>query len=198
MTATGLQYAIDKHIKLDINIDFHAPYVVIPYAGKYTGTENVLVVNLGRLKVYSFGVRSSIVDVQQLHRDGKDQAHILQFMRENCYDNFMLELMDLQILIAQSDEDWLKAIKESVTTKMHLLQPLSLKISLSKCLITDDPRLPQTKIRGELPSIDITISEARLLLLAALGTSIEFPSNDVLEPEPLTVSIISICMFHYV
>lgn len=189
MTATGLQYAIDKHIKIDLNIDFHAPYIVIPYGGKYSGVENVLVLNLGRLKVYSFGVRSSIIDVQQLHKEGKDQAYILQFMRENCYDNFMLELMDLQILIAQSDEDWMNSIKQSINSGMHLLEPLSLKVGLSKCLITDDPRLPHTKIKGELPSINVTISEARLLLLAALGTSIEFPSSNVPEEQPLAVSI---------
>lgn len=194
MTATGIQYAIDKHIKLDINIDLQAPYVIIPYGGKYTGVENVLVLNFGRLKVYSYGIRSSLVDVQRLHKEGKDQDYILEFMRENCYDNFMVELTDLQILVAQSDEDWLNTIKDSVHSGMHLLTPLSLKISLSKCLITDDPRLPQTKIRGELPSINITMSEARVLLLAALGTSIEFPSsgNDIPEPQPLSVSIISI------
>lgn len=189
MTATGIQYAMEKHIKLDLNIDFHAPYVVIPYGGKYTGAENVLVLNLGSLKVYSSGVRSSIVDVQRLHKEGKSQSAILQFMRDNCYDNFVLELKDLQVLIAQSDEDWMNSMKESVSSGMHLLQPLSLKIQLSKCLITDDPRLPHTKIKGELPSIDLTMSEARLLLLAALGSSIEFPSSDVSEPQPLTVSI---------
>lgn len=188
MTATGLQYAIDKHIKLDLNIDFRAPYVIIPYGGKYTGTENVLVLNLGRLKVYSVGTRSSIEDVQNLHKSGKAQSEILEFMRQNCYDNFILELKDLQILVAQSDENWLEAMKESTTSGMHLLQPLSLKISLSKCLITDDPRLPHTKIRGEMPSIDITMSDARLLLLAALGTSIDFPTSEVPEPQPLTVS----------
>lgn len=196
MTATGIQYAIDKHMKLDINIDFHAPYVVIPYRGKYTGAENVLVLNLGRLKIYSHGVRSSLADVQRLYKEGRDQSFILQFMRDNCYDNFILELKNLQILIAQSDEDWLKTIKESVHSGMHLLEPLSLKIKFSKCLITDDPRLSQTKIRGELPSINVTMTEARVLLLAALATSIEFPStSDVPEPQPLTVSIIGLLIW---
>lgn len=195
MTATGIQYAIDKHIKLDINIDLQAPYVIIPYGGKYTGTENVLVLNFGRLNVYSFGVRSSMADVHKLYKEGKDQAYILQFMRENCYDNFMVELNDLQILIAQSDEDWLTTIKDSVHSSMHLLTPLSLKISLSKCLITDDPRLPQTKIKGELPSLNVTMSEARVLLLAALGTSIEFPSSDDDIPELQTLNVSIILIF---
>lgn len=189
MTATGLQYAIDKHIKIDLNVDLHAPYIIIPYGGIYTGVENVLVVNLGRLKIYSFGERSSLIDVQKLHKEGRDQTEILDFMRDHCYDNFMLELMDLQILIAQSDEDWMNSLKQSINSGMHLLEPLSLKVSLSKCLITDDPRLPHTKIRGELPSINVTISEARLILLAALGTSIEFPSANVSEAQPLSVSI---------
>ncbi|KAJ8973735.1 hypothetical protein NQ317_012874 [Molorchus minor] len=50
MTSTGMAHTIETHARLDINVDLSAPYVIIPYGGKYTGEENVLVLNLGRLK----------------------------------------------------------------------------------------------------------------------------------------------------
>ncbi|KAJ8953002.1 hypothetical protein NQ318_015363 [Aromia moschata] len=170
----------------DVDIDFSAPYVIIPYGGKYTGDENVLVVNLGRLKMYSLERQDRGVNLRQLHREGLEQRDIFAQLIEHSYDRFKLELTDLQILVAQSDEDWKAAIRDPDITEMHMLSPLNLSITYAHCLIVDDPRLPLNTVTGELPSININISEARVMLLAVLGTSIPLPSGDVPEPQPLT------------
>lgn len=80
----------------------------------------------GNLKIYSFGKHSSAADVRKLHEQGKEQDEILDFMIQHSYDNFRLELSDLQMLMAKSDENWDSAIKESKISDMHLLNPLSL------------------------------------------------------------------------
>lgn len=197
MTSTGLQHALEKRIRLDLYVDLQAPYVIIPYGGKYTGIENVLVANLGRLKMVSSGKRTNINIVKEMYQQGLGLDDIFLRMKEHCYDSFVLELTDLQILIAQGDEDWLTAVEKSEHSDMHVLNPLTLSVTYSKCLITDDPRFPQNRITGELPSIDIRISEARLMLLAALGTSIPLPESDVPEPQPLSVSYISVFRFDF-
>ncbi|XP_018574731.1 vacuolar protein sorting-associated protein 13 isoform X2 [Anoplophora glabripennis] len=188
MTSTGLQFTIEKRNRLDLYVDLQAPYVIIPHGGKYTGVENVLVANLGRLKMLSSGQRTNINIVKQMYQQGLGHEDIFLRLKEHCYDSFVLELTDLQILIAQGDEDWRTAVKESEHSAMHLLSPLTLSVTYSKCLIMDDPRFPQNKITGELPSIDVRVSEARFLLLVALGTSIPLPESDVPEPQPLSKS----------
>nr|XP_023022780.1 vacuolar protein sorting-associated protein 13-like [Leptinotarsa decemlineata] len=186
MTSLGLQYAIEKHILLDLNIDLHAPLVIIPSEGKFIEQANVLLVNLGRLKIFTHGKRSSAFEVRKLYEQGKDQKDIFEFMKKNCYDNFRVELSDLQILIAESNENWLTTLSDSVTSDMHLLSPLTLSINYSKCLIVDDPRLPLSIITGELPSISIIFSKARLILLVALMASIDFSGKDIPQPQPLS------------
>lgn len=190
-TSAGLQLAIKKHIRLDLYVDLQAPYVIIPHGGKYTGAENVLVANLGRLKVFSSGTRTQFSSVKKMYEEGSNQEDIFLRLKEHCYDTFSLELTDLQIVTAQSHEDWKTAIKQSKHSDMHLLNPLTLSVTFSRCLITDDPRFPHNSVKGNLPSIDIRISEARLLLLAALGTSIPLPASDVPEPQPLSVNYIT-------
>lgn len=192
MTSTGLQHALEKHVRLDLYVDLQAPYVIIPYGGKYTGTENVLVANLGRLKMVSSGTRTNINTVKDMYEQGMGLDDIFSRMKEHCYDSFVLELTDLQILMALGTEDWRNAVEKSKRTDMHILNPVSLTITFSKCLITEDPRFPHAKVIGELPSIDVRVSEARLVLLAALGKSIPLPESDVQEPIPLSVSCISI------
>nr|CAI5824993.1 unnamed protein product [Callosobruchus analis] len=178
MTATGLAHAIDQQICLNVHIDIQAPYIIIPYEGRYTGSENALVANLGHLKIYSFGKRSSSADLKRLHAEGKSQMEIMEHVVKHAYDNFKLEFKNLQILMAQSDENWDAAIKNSLPTEMHLLNPLSISFTYSKCLITDDPRLPHGKVTGQLPSIDIKLSEARILMLFSLIFSIKWPSTE--------------------
>lgn len=71
---------------------------------------------------------------------------------------------------------------------MHVLQPVNLIVSINKCLVTDDPRLPQVKIAGQLPSITLNLSDDRLLNILALVSSIPLPTGDSTEPAPLQVN----------
>lgn len=186
MSSSGLQYAIDTHVHLDLKIDFRAPYIIIPYGGKYTENENVLVVNLGNFKMQSLD-RPPRRDLRQMYSEGCDEKEILKQLISQSYDQFALELTHVQILIAQSDENWKEHITDVRTSDMHILEPINLKVTLASCMITDDPKLPLMKISGELPSIVVNCSDARLLLLLTLGKSIPLPNSDVPEPTPLSV-----------
>lgn len=191
MSATGLQHAIDQHTHLKLNIDLYAPYIIIPYGGKYMDDEHVLVVNLGNVRIHTLDRSMSAMDIKKLHAQGIEDKEILKAVIGQSYDQFRLELTNLQIILAQSNENWKSLIHnqsdDDATTNMYLLHPVSLNVSFSKCLITDDPRLPLTKITGELPSVDINVSDARLLLLIDLITSIPLPASDVPELQPLRV-----------
>lgn len=196
MSSLGLQYAVEKRPLIDLNIDLQAPFLIIPYGGKYTGNENVLLANLGRVKIFSFGKRISGIEVKLLNEEGKSKSEILELMQRHSYDNFKLELTNVQILAAQSDENWKEALVTGIS-KMHLLKPVSLSISFSSCIITDDPCLPLNKIKGVIPSIDVVVSDARLLLLVALVTSIEFPGGDIPEAQPLKKAASSTLLLKY-
>lgn len=73
--------------------------------------------------------------------------------------------LPIQIVIAQPHEDWQSAIAacNDEATPLHLLQPTNLVIQIHKCLITDDPRMPKIRVRGELQKIAISASEDRLV-----------------------------------
>lgn len=188
MSALGLQYAIEKHTNLDLKVDIHAPFIIIPYDGKYTGVENALIANLGRINVSTKERELHVKDMRHLHAIGTSEEDILKEMMSQSYDEFVLELTELQIIVAQGGEDWEAYIKQTESTKMHILNPVNLHMLFSKCVITDDPRLPLNKIAGTLPSINVNVTDARLMLLLNLVLSIPLPTEDVSEPVPLTVS----------
>ncbi|KAL3279818.1 hypothetical protein HHI36_017325 [Cryptolaemus montrouzieri] len=182
-SAVGLQYAIEQHTLLDVKIDLQAPIILIPYGGKYTSCENVIVVNLGNFKIHTIDRPPSALNIRKMYAQGKEHAEVLKEMIDQSYDQFQLEFTNLQILLCQGDEDWQSCIKESKKSDMHVLVPVSLNLMFCKCLITDDPRLPITKVKAELPSINIAISDSKILLLISLINSIPLPSSEVEEAE---------------
>lgn len=186
MTATGLQYTIEQHTRLDLNVEVHAPFIIIPENGKYTGSENVLVANLGVLKMYS-KARQSDFNIRKLHSEGLGQEEILRQMIERSYDEFQLELNDVQILMAQKDENWREVVEKKQPNDMHILQPVSMSILYSKCLVTDDPRLPLSKVSGELPSIYINLTDTRLFMLVELGVSIPLPNDTAADEQEIAL-----------
>lgn len=100
-SAVGLQYAIEQHNLLDLKIDLQAPIVLIPYGGKYTACENVIVVNLGNLKMYSIDRAPSSINIRRMLAQGKEQSEILKEMIDQSYDQFCLEFTKLQVLLSQ-------------------------------------------------------------------------------------------------
>ncbi|KAJ9578225.1 hypothetical protein L9F63_005555, partial [Diploptera punctata] len=186
MSATGLQYAIEQQSVLDLNVNLQAPYVVLPYSGFYTGNENALVVNLGSFTMTSIPRdRTTSPNVRALHSQGTTEEEILKTLMSHSYDQFKINLEQVQVLIALKGEDWMTVLTKNEATQMHLLLPTNLSVELHKCLITDDPRLPRLKIVGHLPNVEINITDSRLLQLIGLFSSVPWPGEDELAPQPL-------------
>ncbi|KAL1140358.1 hypothetical protein AAG570_000290, partial [Ranatra chinensis] len=96
-SASGLQHMIQQHGIFDLNVDMSASHVLIPKNGFYVENENpMVVINLGRIQIVS-KPRGSVKNVKELHTQGTSSDQILQEMRSRSYDNFSIQLSDLQV-----------------------------------------------------------------------------------------------------
>ncbi|CAH0605439.1 unnamed protein product [Chrysodeixis includens] len=177
-SALGMQYAVHQHTFIDVDIDIAASYIIVPKTGIYKEGLSCVVVKLGAIRVKS-APRAAALDVHGLYKAGLAERDILREITKHSYDNMALELTDMQIVIAHPKEDWQSAIASNEeATPLHLLQPTNLVINIQKCLITDDPRLPKIKVRGELQKIAISASEDRLLTLCEILVSMPLPKSE--------------------
>ncbi|XP_033213445.1 vacuolar protein sorting-associated protein 13 isoform X2 [Belonocnema kinseyi] len=186
MSALGLEYAIEKHSVLDIQVDLNASQLIIPYGGFYNGTESLFVINLGSLKIHSLEKAkddASHLSVKQLVSMGKSEEEILTHLRLYSYDKFVLKIVNFQALVSMPNEDWRNALSDAVSP-MKILQPTTLEVQFHKCLIMDDPLLPKIRLIGQLPSVEFNVTENRLLEGLAIAQSIPFPEDD--QPEVAT------------
>ncbi|XP_020707369.2 intermembrane lipid transfer protein Vps13 isoform X2 [Athalia rosae] len=195
MSALGLEYAIEKHSVLDIQVDLQASQLIIPRQGFYTGNESLFVLNLGSLKVNSLEKpkdSKATATVKQLVDMGKSEEDILTELRTHSYDKFVMKIVNFQALVCLPNEDWHQTLLTSTVGAMTVLKPMTLEVQLDKCLIMDDPLLPKMRIIGQLPSVALDISDSRLLEALSIAQSIPLPQNeDIPAPQPLSTKSVS-------
>nr|XP_012230348.1 PREDICTED: vacuolar protein sorting-associated protein 13C isoform X2 [Linepithema humile] len=183
MSALGLEYAIQKHSVLDIQVDMQASQLIIPHGGFYEDSKALIVINLGSLKMHSLEKAKSDLagaSVKQLVSMGKSEEEVLLHLREHSYDKFMLKIVNFQVLVSLPNEEWRTALANA-DSSLTLLHPTTLEIQFHKCLVTDDPLLPKLRLLGRLPSVSVNITDARLLQALSIAQSIPLPEEKPTE-----------------
>ncbi|XP_011874480.1 PREDICTED: vacuolar protein sorting-associated protein 13C isoform X2 [Vollenhovia emeryi] len=180
MSALGLEYAIEKHSVLDIQVDMQASQLIVPHGGLYDDSKALIVVNLGSLKMHSLEKGKSDmagVSVKQLVSIGKSEEEVLLHLREHSYDKFVLKIVNFQVLVSLPNEEWRSALA-STESSLTLLHPTTLEVQFHKCLVTDDPLLPKLRLLGHLPSVAVNITDVRLLQALSIAQSISLPEEE--------------------
>lgn len=185
-SATGLQHAISTHPRIEVDIILAPSYFLIPNGGKYNKDESVLVVSLGQLILRTEPRPINQRSVKTMHTEGASHDEILNELIMQSYDKFEFEFQNIQIIIANKNEDWEYAISKGRGTKMHILEPSFIKIVASISVITDDPRLPKYKIDCELPSINVCLTEERFLDMISIIVNLPLPESEEQPYKPIS------------
>lgn len=195
-SATGMQYVIDQKSILDVDILLMPNILVVPHGGDYVKKEkSLLVVSLGQVHVTTKPHHRDVLRSPSIDIDGYDKSSILKSVMDNAYDTFVVELNDLQVLVALPHENWQQVLHLAVPTELHVLRPISLKVKAALCFIENDPRLPKIKVDIDVPALQVNITEDRVLEAISIGTNIPLPKSKE-EPKPtLTRSTSSISNF---
>lgn len=169
-TATGLLYIIETQKVLDLRINVKASYVIVPQYGIFSPTSNLLLLDLGHLKVTSKS-RSGLPEMKPSNTSLEEIMH-------RAYDSFDIQLTSIQLLYSRVGDNWKEARKLNVSTQ-HILTPMHVNVELSKAMVFMDIKMPKFKISGKLPLISLRISDKKLQGIMELFESIP-------KPEPIT------------
>lgn len=166
-TSTGLLYIIETQKVLDLKIDLKASYVIIPQGGVFSPTSNLLLLDLGHLKVTS----KSPSEMPEVKQGGVNLEEIMH----RAYDTFDVHLTSIQLLYSRNGDNWKEARKLNVSTQ-HILVPMHFNVEFSKAMVFTDIRMPKFKVSGNLPLISIRISDKKLQGILELVESIPKPT----------------------
>ncbi|XP_015249617.1 PREDICTED: vacuolar protein sorting-associated protein 13A isoform X2 [Cyprinodon variegatus] len=167
-TATGLLYVIETQKVLDLKLNLMASYVIIPQSGYYDGKQNIMLLDLGHLKMSS----QSKKDLPQLSVNSSNIADIMS----RAYDSFDIQLSSLQFLYSKPGGDW-KTARKQRQSPLHILEPVDLKVVFSRAMVVKDSRMPKYKMHGDLPRLSLRISDNKLRSVLELVDSIPLPES---------------------
>ncbi|KAM6169962.1 intermembrane lipid transfer protein VPS13A [Rhynchocyon petersi] len=174
-TATGLLYIIETQKVLDLKINLKASYIIIPQDGIFSPKTNLLLLDLGHLKVTSKN-RSELPDV-------KPGEVNLEEIMHRAYESFDVQLTSVQLLYSRVGDNWKEARKLNVSMQ-HILVPMHFNVELSKAMVVTDLRMPKFKIFGKLPLISLRVSDKKLQGIMELVKSIPTPEYVPDVPDP--------------
>ncbi|CAG2212445.1 VPS13A_C [Mytilus edulis] len=154
-----LLYAIEQKSTFHISVHMKSPYIVIPQTGTLSDSEregHVLVIDLG-----TFTVRSDLQDKDKtLENPSTEELH------EKLYDKFLVTITEVEILVADSNEDWhLPLTMDKSQSKYHILPNSSLDIAFYKTSMADNYNHPHHKFDIKLHSLTLTVTDEQLLIL---------------------------------
>ncbi|XP_067871286.1 intermembrane lipid transfer protein VPS13C [Heterodontus francisci] len=166
-TATGLSYVIETRKTFDLRINLKPSYLVLPQTGFYDVNSNLMIVDFGSLQLNSVN-----------HNDQKATTPSLSLeeILERAYEKFDVELRSVQLLFSRSGQDWKSARKEC-SSSQHILQPMDVKVQLSRAIVEKDARMPKFKVSGELPLLHVRMSDQKIRSVCELADSIPFPRS---------------------
>ncbi|XP_027694898.1 vacuolar protein sorting-associated protein 13A-like isoform X1 [Vombatus ursinus] len=185
-TATGLLYVIETQKILDLKINMKASYIIIPQNGFYTPTSNILLLDLGHLKVSS-RKRSELPHIEI------SQCNIEEIM-SRAYDNFDIQLSSVQLLFSTAGDDW-KEARKLKSSHQHILRPLHFNVELSKSMVVTDIRMPKFKVFGHLPLLSLQVSDQKLREILELVKSIPRLQSGTDVSAPARASVVRVSSF---
>ncbi|XP_015795977.1 vacuolar protein sorting-associated protein 13 [Tetranychus urticae] len=179
MSVTGLEYAIEKHNTLKIDIVIEPSYIVIPDRGCVNDCENVLILSCGEVAVFSEFTDDSTSSLRLKYQDSGEEA-LINAVRESAYERFRLKVSRTQIILT-TGENWRNDLAESRTQTTpsvnNLLEPFGLELCLMRSIIADDPHMPQMRIEGTIPSIFFKARNIQLCRLFNLLLTVPTPKK---------------------
>lgn len=182
-SATGMQYMIDQKPILEIDIFLMPNILVVPRGGFYeNGEKSMIVISLGQVRLTTI---PRLSDTERLRNLQEDPKTILQGVMQNSYDRYIVELDDIQALVALPNENWQEVLKLAKPTELHVLRPTSFKVTAAMCFFDNDPRMPKTKIDIHIPTIQFNITEDRVFEALNIATSIPLPNNEEPAQPPM-------------
>lgn len=111
-----------------------------------------------------------------------------ELIKSASYFKFRMNLKQIQILLIDNSQVLEKLHtyladtthhneKEKFFEKYYILTPLDLFFNIHQCIYMDDTKLPAWKLFGNLPLIDVILTDSKLEQIIRLANSIPLPAN---------------------
>lgn len=166
-TRIGLEYALQTHKTVDVQMDLNAPIIIVPEDVTSTKGKH-LVVDAGHISIVS--ELASKEAIQEIHSKRNKQYTEADYKRleSMMYDRLTVRLQAAQFLIGDNLESCLKALRSNERDNMHLLERTNIDLQVQNSIVPTAYSLARFKISGHLPTLQVNMSDTKYKALMRL------------------------------
>ncbi|KAF9453814.1 vacuolar protein sorting-associated protein 13 [Macrolepiota fuliginosa MF-IS2] len=166
-TRAGLEYALQNHKTIDIQMDLNAPIIIIP-EDITTNHCRHLVIDAGHIAIESDLVDKEAIRSIQSKRNQQYDDEDYRQLESLMYDKLLLRLEDAQFVIGDSLDACLDALAPESRDALHLLERINVSLDVQKSIVPTAINLARFKVAGNLPSLHVNLSDSKYKALMRL------------------------------
>jgi len=167
-TRAGLEYALQEHKTVDVQLDLQAPLIIVP--DTVTRKSKIcLILDAGHASVRSDLIDKKTLAEVQAKQSQKFSAEDLQHLESLMYDKFQLKLESTQLLIGTTVEETKRQLESTDSARnFHLVDRINMDFSIQTCIVPKTPDLTKFRINGHLPVLHAQFSDEKYKSLMSL------------------------------
>ncbi|KAF8640890.1 hypothetical protein AX17_000538 [Amanita inopinata Kibby_2008] len=166
-TRTGLEYALQMHKTIDIQMDLNAPVIIIP-EDVTTNFCKHLIIDAGHIAVESkLADKKEIRSIQQKRQQSYSEEDY-RSLESLMYDKFMLRLEAAQFIIGDNLKACQDALSSGSKDSLHLLERINIDLQIQNSIVPTVLSLARFKISGRLPLLKVNFSDSKYKALMRL------------------------------
>ncbi|KAF7306925.1 hypothetical protein MIND_00485000 [Mycena indigotica] len=190
-TRAGLEYALQTHKTIDIQMDLKAPVIIVP--------ENItthqckhLIIDAGHIAIESNLADPQAIRDIHLKRNKQYSDEDYKHLESLCYDRFSLRLEAAQFVLGNDLKSCQDALTSDAKDTLHLLERINIDLEIQNSIVPNAFNLARFKVAGHLPSLRVNLSDTKYkTLMRLIDVCIPKFGNDTSPtppPLPKTVS----------
>lgn len=183
-TRLGLQYALEEHKTINVQLDLQAPLIILPL-DPTSWKSPVAILDAGHISVNSALADKSVYEEVRAKEsyDDEDWSKLQNLM----YDQFNLRLQDTQFLVGPSIKSTMEQLHSQAKEKSSvILDKLDLKLSLGISILPEATHLARFKMGGEIPAINVKMNDYQYKTFMKLIDTL-IPNLDELDSDESSV-----------
>lgn len=176
-TRLGLQYALDEHKTVDLQLDLQAPLVIMPL-DPTNWKSAVAIIDAGHLSVTSDLVDKSTID--EMRQKEQYSEHDWTRLNTLMYDQFNLTLQNAQFLVGPTIKSTMEQLHTASAQLAVIVSNLDIKLCLGVSILPDANNIPKITLGCEVPKINVAMNDFQYKTMMALIDRL-MPVLDVLD-----------------
>ncbi|KAJ7783787.1 vacuolar protein sorting-associated protein 13 [Mycena maculata] len=166
-TRAGLEYALQTHKTVDIQMDMNAPVIIIP---EDVTTHNCkhLIIDAGHIAIESDLADKDAIRAIQQKRNKQYSDQDYKELESLMYDKLSIRLEAAQFVLGNDLKSCQDALTSDAKDSLHLLERINLDLQVQNSIVPTAFTLARFKVAGKLPSLQVNLSDTKYKALMRL------------------------------